>query len=64
MITEQPIVGVKSLNQFCRKAVCDFLAGRMHYDETKRLRVDSDILDDMRGWSIGHQNRSGPEFSD
>ena len=42
MLQEQPIVGVKSPNQFFRKIGRDFLAGRVAYKNAEDMLVDSD----------------------
>lgn len=43
MLQEQPIIGVKSPNQFFRKIGRDFLAGRVAYKHSEDMRVDADI---------------------
>lgn len=43
MLTEQPIIGVKSVSQFFRKLGRDFLAGRLNYKNPEDLLVDTDI---------------------
>ncbi len=42
MLAEQPIVGVKSINQLFRKFGRDFLAGRLCYKNEDDLRIDFD----------------------
>lgn len=43
MLKEQPIIGVKSINQFFRKVGRDYLAGRVTYKNPQDMLVDTDI---------------------
>jgi hypothetical protein len=43
MLQDQPIIGVKSPNQFFRKIGRDFLAGRVAYKNPQDMLVDSDM---------------------
>jgi hypothetical protein len=42
MLADQPIVGVKSINQLFRKIGRDFLAGRLSYKNQDDSRIDSE----------------------
>lgn len=43
MLKQQPILGVRSSNQFFRKIARDFLAGKIVYKNADDMRVDSDL---------------------
>lgn len=45
MLADQPILGVKSINQFFRKIGRDHLAGRLAYKNPEHATVDTDVLD-------------------
>ncbi len=42
-ISKNPIVGIRSENQYARKLVCDFLAGKLVYTKPSDRLIDSDI---------------------
>lgn len=43
MLQQQPIIGVKLINQWFRKVGCDFIAGRVTYKKPEDMLVDSEI---------------------
>jgi hypothetical protein len=45
MLVDQPILGVKSVNQFFRKIGRDHLAGRLAYKNPEHASTDTDIMD-------------------
>jgi len=44
MLAAQPIMGVKSVNQYFRKIGRDFLAGKLTYKNPQDAYVDTDIV--------------------
>ena len=43
MLQEQPISGIKSVNQWFRKVGCDCLAGRMAYKNPADMMMDPEL---------------------
>jgi len=45
VLTREPIIGVRSTNQFARKIVKDFMEGRLVYTNPKFSLADTELLD-------------------
>lgn len=45
MLGSQPVVGVKSINQFSRKVLKDLLTGKLVYKNAEDISKDPDIPD-------------------